>query len=108
MAPDSNGNPTHDDTIRAKILSTADRKGYYCPADTSVEGLADYSVGPSDEGRAKELIHELARSDAEPLRYRRRNRTVCLEVDSQRWTAARIAYWDARQLEWSQSERLNG
>lgn len=97
-----------DDTIRARILSTADRGGYYCPNDTSVEGLADHAVGPSDEGRAKELIHELARSDAEPLQYRRRNKTVCLDVDSQRWTAARIAHYDSDVLEWSQRQRLNG
>lgn len=96
----------HDDTIRAKIMSTADRAGYYCPRETSVEGLADHAVGPSDEGRAKELIHELARSDDCPLRYKRTGKTVCIEVDSQRWAAAYIARYDREQLEWDQAQRL--
>lgn len=103
MAPDSD-----DDTIRAKILSTADRNGHYCPNATSVEGLADHAVGTSDEGRAKELIHELADDDGEPLRWMNQGATVCLKTDSQEWTAARIAHWDADQLEWTQSQRLNG
>ena len=102
MAPDS------DDTIRAKLLSTADRNGVYFPRKTSVEGLADHAVATSEEGRAKELIHELARSDSEPLRYVDTGKTVSLEVDSQRWTASRIAFWDSDRLEWDQRQRLNG
>jgi len=101
MAPDS------DDTMRAKLLSTADRKGFYFPRKTSVEGLADHAVATSGEGRAKELIDELVRSEAEPLRYVETGKTVCLNVDSQRWTASRIAYWDSDQLEWDQRQRLD-
>lgn len=103
MAPDSD-----DDEIRAKILSTADRRGHYCPNFTSVEGLADHAVGTSDEGRAKELVHELADDAGEPLRWYHTGKTVCLNTDSQEWTAARIAHWDEDQLEWSQRQRLNG
>ena len=90
------------------LLSTADRQGVYCPRHTSVEGLADHAVATSEEGCAKELVHELARSESEPLRYQHTGKTGCLEVDSQRWTASRIAFWDADQLEWDQRQRLNG
>lgn len=104
MAPDSND----DAEIRAKILSTADRREHYCPNFTSVEGLADHAVGTSDEGDAKELIAEMASDDAEPLRWYHAGETVCLEVDSHRWTASRIAHHDESQLEWSHRQRLNG
>lgn len=100
MAPDS------DETIRAKVLSTMDRKGWYCPKHARIDTVADLSVASHDEDQAQFLIHEMARADEEPIRYSVPNETVCLEVDSQRWTAARIGYWDAEQLEWSQRKRL--
>jgi len=98
-----------DNTIRAKLLSTLDRKGYYYPSRVQPGNLASMApVATSDEGRAEELAHEMARDDSFPVRYVEIDSAVCLEVDSHRWTAARIRGLDADQLEWPQKQRLNG
>jgi hypothetical protein len=103
MAQDS------DDTIRAKLLKTMDRKGFYYPSRVQLENLASMApVASSDEGRAEELAHQMARDESFPVRYVEIDRAVCLEVDSQRWTAARMRSLDPDQLEWSQQQRLNG
>lgn len=101
MAPDT------DETIKAKILKMLDRKGYYYPKHVAVENVAPQTpVAVHDKGRVPALVHDLARSDADPVRYVEGTDTVALKVDSQRHTAARIAYFDESQLEWSQRERL--
>lgn len=101
--------PNTDDTLRAKLLKTLDRKGFFYPRHVNTENLVSMApIASNDAGDAKDLVHELARSEADPVRYVQGTESVALEVDSQRWTAARIAHYDADQLEWDQSQRLNG
>jgi hypothetical protein len=49
------------------------------------------TVASNDAGDAKDLVHTLAHSKSEPVRYVEGTMTVALEVDGQLWTAARIA-----------------
>lgn len=103
MAPDT------DDTLRAKLLKTLHRKGFYYPKHVNADNLVSMApVASNDAGDAKDLVHELARSEADPVRYVEGTQSVALEVDSQRWTAARVAHFDAGQLEWDQEQLLNG
>lgn len=97
----------NDDTIRAKILRYLDRNGVYYPRHKSLEQVATLTgIAASDEGRAKILTQHMARGDASPVRFRETDETVCLEVDSQRWVAARIRSLDADVLTWDQKQRL--
>jgi hypothetical protein len=90
-----------DDTIRAKVVRAMHRNGFYEPRAVSVDGLASLSpVASDDEGRTKELIHEMARAEASPVVYKRVNQSVMLEVDSEDWVAAYIRRHDPDQLPW--------
>ena len=90
-----------DDTIRAKLVRTLHRGGFFEPRSISVQGLANRSgVATSDEGRAAELAHELAREDASPVIYKRVGNSVMLEVDSEDWAVAFIRRHDPEQLMW--------
>ena len=90
-----------DDTIRAKLVRTLHRGGFYEPRGISVQGLANRAgVAASDEGRAAELTHELARADASPVIYKRVGDSVMLEVDSEDWVSAYIRRHDPEQLMW--------
>jgi len=101
--------PNPKDTLRAKLLKTLDRKGFYYPRHVQVDSLVNMApIASNDAGDAKDLVHDLARSDADPVRYVEGTKTVALEVDSQRWSAARISHYDADVLEWDQAQRLNG
>lgn len=102
MSPQDN-----DNTIRAKVLRYLDRNGITYPRHKTIEQVSTKApVAASDEGRAKDLTHEMARDDSYPVRYRETDTTVCLEVDSQRWVASRIRSLDASQLTWDQEQRL--
>lgn len=95
MAPDS------DDTIRAKLLKTLDRGGFYDPRGIAVDNLVNRApVRSDDAGRAKELVHEMAADDSEPLVYKIVGESVMLEQDSRDWTLARIEYYDEEYLPW--------
>lgn len=99
--------PNKDDTIRAKILKTLDRGGFYYPKKIEVTTVPKRApIASHDEGRAEQLVHDLARHSEDPLMYVRKKNTVALEVDSQRWVAARIKQWDPTVLEWSHEQRL--
>jgi hypothetical protein len=89
-----------DDTIRAKLVAKMHRNGFYEPSGVSIDGLANLAVAGSDQGRAKELVHEMARADACPVIYKRVDASVMLEVDSQDWVAAYIRRNDPDQLTW--------
>lgn len=96
------------DTLRAKVLRYLDRTGVYYPRHEAVEKVATKAgIASSDEGEAKELVHQMARDDSFPLRYRHIDESVCLEVDSQRWVASRIRSLDPDVMTWDQKQRLN-
>lgn len=95
------------DTLRAKVLRYLDRNGVYYPRHETVEQVTTKAgIAASDEGEAKELTHQMARDDSFPVRYRQIDKTVCLEVDSQRWVASRIRSLDPEALTWDQRQRL--
>ena len=97
MAPDD------DATIKAKLLKTLHRGGYYAPRGISVTGLVNAAPVPSEDvGRAKELVHDMAASDEEPVTYKVTGEAVMLESssESEDWTAARIRHYDEEQLTW--------
>jgi hypothetical protein len=96
-----------DDTIRAKVIRYLDREGVYYPRHDNIDKVATRApVATSDEGRAKELAHDMARDDSYPVRYVHIDDSVCLKVDSQRWAASRIQSLDPSVLTWSQEDRL--
>lgn len=95
-----------EDTIRAKMLRYLERNGYYCPNAQAIDRVAQLSVESHNEGLAKDLLDGMCRDESEPVRFRVPNETVCLKVDSQRWTASRIQFWDPSQLTWDQRTRL--
>lgn len=88
------------------MLRYLDREGYYCPRDQDMDRVAQLSVQSHNEGLAKDLLDAMCRDESEPVNYRIPNETVCLKVDSQRWTAARIRFWDESELRWDQRNRL--
>jgi hypothetical protein len=88
------------DTIRAKVLKSLHRGGFYAPRGISIQGLASMAVATSDEKKAKELINEMARDDSTPIIYKDVGQAVMLETDSTDWVGDCIRRWDDDQLTW--------
>jgi|GEM_PF-3810683 len=90
-----------DSTIRAKLLKTLDRGGFYEPKAIAVDNLVNRAPVPTDSaGRAKELSHTMASDEAEPVVYKIIGESVMLEKDSRDWAMARIAHYDEEYLPW--------
>ena len=106
MAP----NITPDDenaTIAAKVLKTLDRRSFYYPRKVALNSLPSMTpVATHEEGVVPEVTEAMIEDDSFPVRWADVGGTVALEVDSQRWVAARIQSLDADQLEWSHRKRL--
>lgn len=97
-----------DDTIRAKILSTMERRGFYKPARyAKVDNLPNYvGVEAHNQGRVKDLVAAMAGEDAEPIVWHMPGETVWLEKDSDGWVRARIRFHDADQLTGAEDLRI--
>jgi len=94
-------------TIAAKVLKTLDRKSYYHPRKVSLENLPSMTpVATHDEGIVPQVTEAMVADDSFPVRWADVGETVSLEVDSQRWVAARIQSLDDDQMEWSHRKRL--
>lgn len=90
-----------DSTIRAKLLKTLDRGGFYEPKGISADNLVNRAPVPSDSaGRAKDIVHAMASDDAEPVVYKIVGESVMLEKDSRDWVLARIGHYDEEYLPW--------
>lgn len=94
-------------TLKAKVLSTLDRQGFYAPRAVAVEDLPNFvGVEAHEQGDVKEVTHEMARDEAEPVIYKVIDETVMLEQDSDQWAASRVRYHDADELEWPHKKAL--
>lgn len=90
-----------DSTIRAKLLKTLDRGGFYAPKGIATDNLVNRAPVPSnDAGRAKDLVHAMATDEAEPVVYKIVGESVMLDKDSRDWVMSRIGYYDEEYLPW--------
>lgn len=76
-----------DDEIKASAVAKMHRKGHYDPRGVKVDTLAQWAAATHDRGRAKDLIHAMAKNSACPVLYKpgTGNQAVMLEHQSEGW-----------------------
>lgn len=79
-----------DDEIRATILAKLHRNGFYEPRAVAIQTASTFGVKTNDRGRAKELISEMANSEAYPVQFHRVGQSVYLKTESTEWVASAI------------------
>jgi len=91
-----------DDEIKAGVVAKMHRKGHYAPRAVKVDVVAQFGVASHDRGRAKDLIHAMAKNKSCPLAYKPSSgrEAVMLETDSEGWAASWIARHDENALPW--------
>jgi len=91
-----------DDEIKAGVVAKLHRKGHYQPSAVRVDVVAQFGVASHDRGRAKDLIHAMAKNDASPVVYKPQSgrNAVMLETDSEGWVANWIMRHDETALPW--------
>lgn len=98
----TNGDDSERDTIAAKLVVTLHRGNFYGARAISVDGLVNRAPVRSDQiGQARQIVHEMAKSDDAPVRYKIEGQSVAL--DDEMWEgqiADFIRAMDSEQLPW--------
>jgi len=91
-----------DDEIKAVLVAKMHRKGFYDPKGVKVDTAVQFGVSTNDRGRAKDLLHAMAKNDASPVVYKPISgmSAVMLEQDSEGWVTSWIIQHDETALPW--------
>jgi len=91
-----------DNEIMAGVVAKMHRKAHYEPRGVRVDVVAQFGVASHDRGRAKDLIHAMAKNKACPVVYKPQSGqdAVMLEAHSEGWVASWIQQNDETALPW--------
>lgn len=94
-------------TLKARILSKLDRKGFYCPKAVRVDTVPNIVAHEGDASVVRDCVVDMAEAGGVPLRYRDPSApTVCLVPGSNERVFEAIHSLDPNEAEAGQGDDL--
>ena len=99
-----------DEKIKARAVWKLRTKGYFLPRAAKVGVVAQWAAPSHDQGRAKDLIHAMAKNDACPLVYKPKSgrEAVGLEPNSEGWAKSWVERFYPEMVEQYEDLRILG